>query len=84
MKFTLNYNDIRFNSSSEEVEAMRRALEIRAISREQGRAAWHNQGLETYVWETPLNSGCSEVETVTICEKSATVTYMRTVIAQAC
>ena len=28
MKFTLNYNDIRFSSSSEEVEAMRRALEI--------------------------------------------------------
>ena len=83
MKYTLNYNDIRFGSNSDEVEALRRALEIRAFAKEQGRAAWHNSGAETYVWETPLANGMFEVETVTICEVSQVVTYMRTEIAQA-
>ena len=63
---------------------MRRALEIRSISREQGNLAWSNSGVETYVWETPVGSGHLEVETVTVCETSGTVTYMRTQIAQAC
>lgn len=85
MKYTLNYNDIGFNSSSEEVEALRRALEIRSISREMGKQAWQSQdGVETYVWETPLRGGFSEVETVMICERSETITYTRAEIAQAC
>jgi len=84
MKYTLNYNDIGFNSSSDEVEAMRRALEIRSLSREYGNQAGHNSGLETYVWETPLTRGALEIETVTVCEESGVVTYMRTEVAQAC
>lgn len=83
MKYTLRYNDIRFGSNSDEVEALRRALEIRAACKEQGRMAWHNSCTETYVWETPLANGLFEVETVTICEESQVVTYMRTEIAQA-
>ncbi|HIB64380.1 MAG TPA: hypothetical protein EYO33_04505 [Phycisphaerales bacterium] len=84
MKYTLKYNDIGFNSSSEEVEALRRALEIRSISREMGKSAWQAQnGNETYVWETPLRGGFCEVETVSICERSGTITYTRAEIAQA-
>lgn len=84
MKYVLNHKDIRFNSSSEEVEAMRRALEIRTVSKELGGRAWHNSGTETYVWETPLQRGRIEVETVTICEVSGVVTYTRAEMAQAC
>lgn len=84
MKYTMNANEIRYNSSSAEVEAMRRALEIRTLSKEMGSSAWSNSGQETYVWETPLRRGSLEVETVTVCEASGTVTYMRTEIAQAC
>lgn len=83
MKYTLRYGDIRFGSNSEEVEALRRALEIRSACREQGRMAWHNSGAETYVWETPLRNGCFELETVTVCEETQIVTYLRTEIALA-
>ena len=84
MKYTFNYNDIRFNSSSAEIEAKRRALEIRTASLEHGKSVWHNNGLETYVWETPLAHGSLEVETVTVCTASGVLTYMRTEVAQAC
>ena len=84
MKYTMNYNDIRFNSSSDEIEAMRRALEIRSASLEKGICAWHNSGVESYVWETPLSRGGFEIETVTVCEASGVVTYSRSEVAQAC
>ena len=84
MNYTMNYQDIVYNSSSDEVEAMRRALEIRTASREVGAKAWHSSGKETYVWETPYSGDRVEVETVTICESSGIVTYLRTEINQAC
>lgn len=84
MKYTMNANDIGYNSSSAEVEALRRALEIRSLSKEMGHGAWSQCGRETYVWETPLLRGSLEVETVTICETSGTVTYMRAEVALAC
>lgn len=83
MKITLNYNDIGFNSSSTEVEAMRRALEIRTMSLQNGNSS-QGCGPETYVWETPLRKGHREVETVTVCEASGTLTYSRQEMAQAC
>lgn len=82
MKITLKYNDIGFNSSSTEVEAMRRALEIRSMSLQNGNSS--QGGIETYVWETPLRKGHREVETVTVCEASGTVTYCRQEMARAC
>lgn len=77
MKYTMNYRDIGFNSSSAEVEALRRAVEIRSLSKEMGRQFLNDNGIETHVWETPLRNGTREVETVTVCERSGLVTYAR-------
>jgi hypothetical protein len=77
MKYTLNYRDIGYNSSSAEVEALRRAVEIRSLSKELGRQVCSDNGVETHIWETPLRKGTLEVETVTVCERSGRVTYAR-------
>ena len=73
----MNYRDIGYNSSSAEVEALRRAVEIRSLSKEMGRQVPTENGIETHVWETPLRKGALEVETVTVCERSGQVTYAR-------
>jgi hypothetical protein len=77
MKYTMNYKDIGYNSSSAEVEALRRAVEIRSLSKEMGRNIRTDNGVETHVWKTPLRRGRLEVETVTVCEMSGRVTYAR-------
>lgn len=84
MTYTINARDINYNSSSDEIEALRRAVEIRSIHRELDRLEPSSNGVETYVWETPLRCGALELETVTICEESGLVTYSRREIAQAC
>ena len=83
MKYTMNYQDIGYNSSSAEVEALRRAVEIRSLSKEMGRLTQDEHGIETHVWETPLRCGKMEIETVTVCERSGRVTYARHEIAKA-
>ncbi len=83
MKITLNHNDIGYNSSSTQVEAFRRALEIRSLSRDNGSSAWRG-GVEICTWETPLYRGKVEVETVTLCDRSGVVTYARAERALAC
>ena len=79
----MNYQDIGYNSSSAEVEALRRAVEIRSLSKEMGRLTQDENGIETHVWETPLRCGKMEIETVTVCERSGRVTYARHEIAKA-
>jgi hypothetical protein len=83
MKITVKYTDIGYNSSSTELEAFRRALEIRSMTRENGNSAWVS-GVETCVWTTPLCTEQAEVETVTVCEESGVVTYARIEVAIAC
>lgn len=83
MKYTINYKDLGFNSSSAQVEALRRAVEIRSLNRELGLWLQDQEGVETHVWETPLQDGVIEVETVTLCDRSGRVTYARHEIAQA-
>ena len=83
MKYTMNYQDIGYNSSSAEVEALRRAVEIRSLSKEMGRLTQDENGIETHVWETPLRCGKMEIETVTVCERSGRVPYARHAIAKA-
>ncbi len=86
MKYQFSIKDIRFNSSSAQVEAYRRSLEIRQLVFERDgvnpRTATRRK--ETFVWETPLYNGALELETVTIDQDSDTVTYIRSEIAQAC
>lgn len=86
MKYQFNINEIRFNSNSAQVEAYRRALEIRELVLAQDgvcpRTA--NRRRETYSWETPLVNGCLEIETVTIDRDAGRVTYIRSEVAQAC
>ena len=78
MKYTINYKDIGYNTSSAEVEALRRAVEIRSLNNEMKGKSWKIDGVETYVWETALCHGSFEVEIVTVCESSGVVTYSRT------
>lgn len=77
MKYTINYKDIGYNTSSAEVEALRRAVEIRSLHNEMQGKSWNVDGVETYMWETPLSRGSLEVEIVTVCESSGVVTYSR-------
>ena len=86
MKFSFNINEIRFNSNSAQVEAYRRALEIRELSLSRDgicpRSA--NRRRETFTWETPLVNGCLEIEIVTVDLDANKVTYVRSEVAQAC
>ena len=86
MKYVINCKDIGFNSSSAQVEAYRRALEIRQLvfEREGVNPRTASRRKETFVWETPLCNGCLELETVTVDQNSGLITYIRSQIAQAC
>lgn len=86
MKYQFQMNEIRFNSNSAQVEAYRRALEIRELVLAQDgvcpRTA--NRRRETYSWETPLANGCLQLETVTVDLNANRITYIRSEVAQAC
>ena len=86
MKYTFSTKEIRFNTNSAQVEAYRRALEIRQIvlEREGVNPRTANRRKETFFWETPLLNGCLEIETVTIDLDNQTVTYIKSEVAQAC
>lgn len=83
MRYQFNIGDIGFNTNSAQVEAYRRALEIRGFVMERDgvdpRLA--NRRKETFCWETPLDNGKLEVETVTIDQGTSTITYIRSQIA---
>lgn len=83
MKYTMNYKDIGFTTNSAQVEALRRAVEIRSLSNELGQGFRNEDGIETHIWKTPLRRGRTEIETVTVCESSGRVTYARQEIAKA-
>ena len=85
MKWNLNTRDIGFNSSSEQLEAFRRAVEIRDLVRSRdGFKPGKVDGLESYVWETKLGNGRLELEHVTIDSGSESLTYARSEFGQAC
>lgn len=86
MKYTFSTKDIGFNTNSAQIEAYRRALEIRQIvlEREGVNPRMARRQRETFCWETPLANGALEIETVTIDQSAGTVTYIKSEIAQAC
>jgi hypothetical protein len=86
MKYQFSTKEIGFNTNSAQVEAYRRALEIRqfVLEREGVNPRLANRRRETFCWETPLADGCLEIETVTIDQANHTVTYIRSEVAQAC
>lgn len=86
MKYQFSTNDIGFNTNSAQVEAYRRALEIRqfALERDGVNPRLANRRKETFCWETPLPNGCLEIETVTFDQNVGSITYIRSQIAQAC
>ncbi len=79
MTYRFNTRDLGYHSCSAEVEAFRRALEIRQHSRahgsEYGQLRLVCEGVEVYVWKTPLAQGGVEVETVSVDEEAGIVTY---------
>jgi hypothetical protein len=83
MKYQFSTKDIGFNTNSAQVEAYRRALEIRqfVLERDGVDPRLAQRRKETFCWETPLDNGGLEVETVTIDQTSSTVTYIRSQIA---
>lgn len=83
MKYQFSTKEISFNTNSAQVEAYRRALEIRqfVLERDGVNPRLANRRKETFCWETPLDNGALEIETVTIDQTSATVTYIRSQIA---
>lgn len=83
MRYQFCTKDIGFNTNSAQLEAYRRALEIRqfALERDGVNPRLANRRKETFCWETPLENGGLEIETVTIDQANATVTYIRSCIA---
>lgn len=86
MKYQFNTKDIKFNTNSAQVEAYRRAIEIRqfVLEREGVNPRLANRRKETFCWETPLANGCLEIETVTFDQSTGLVTYICSQVAQAC
>lgn len=86
MKIQIRLSQIGYSTSSAHVEAYRRALEIRqAVLESEGvdpRRAVRRK--ETFCWETPLPQGGWELETVTIDQVQDRLTYIRSIVAQAC
>jgi hypothetical protein len=86
MRYQFSTKEIGYNTNSAQVEAYRRALEIRqfVLEREGVNPRMAKRQRETFCWETPLTNGCLEIETVTIDQINGTVTYIKSEIAQAC
>lgn len=86
MKYQFRINEIRFNADSAQVEAYRRALEIRelVLARDGVSPRTAVRRRETYSWETPLCDGSIEVETVSVDLDANILTYIRTAVARAC